>query len=190
LQYLRTERTELDELTEYPGNARVHDDKSLDESVRLNGQYRSIVARELDDGKLQILAGHGTANALRRKGNTHARVEVIRADDREARRIVLADNGTSRNAGYDDALLLDLLDAASRDGGLGGSGWDSDAYNVLLSKSNENPFDEEPLTEQADDSAQLPEGFHVLVTCDDERAQGELLERFISEGLNVRALTA
>jgi hypothetical protein len=123
----------------------VHDEPALDESARTNGQYRSVVARRLEDGALQLLAGHGTVGAFRRQGAGEVRVEVIEADDTEARRIVLADNGTSRNASYDESLLLDLLDAASKDGGLGGTGWDGEAYKELLDAADEgNPFDYDP----------------------------------------------
>lgn len=132
----------IGDLQDYPGNARVHDEAALDESVDTNGQYRAILARRLPDGGYQILAGHGTRGAVRRAGHDTIRVEVIEADDTEARRIVLADNGTSRQASYDDSLLLALLDDASKDGGLTGTGWDSDAYKELLDAADEgNPFD-------------------------------------------------
>jgi ParB-like chromosome segregation protein Spo0J len=113
VRYVATETVPVDALEAYPGNARVHDEPALDESARTNGQYRSVVARRLEDGTLQLLAGHGTVGAFRRQGAGEVRVEVIEADDTEARRIVLADNGTSRGASYDESLLLDLLDAAS-----------------------------------------------------------------------------
>lgn len=131
LRYLATESVPVDALAPYPGNARVHDEAALDESAATNGQYRSVVARRLDGG-LQLLAGHGTVNAFRRQGATEVRVEVIEADDTEARRIVLADNGTSRDATYDDGLLVQLLEAAEHDGGLVGTGWDESAYQELL----------------------------------------------------------
>lgn len=143
MRYLHTDTVRISELHPYPGNARVHDDASLDESAKLNGQFRAIVARTMPDGTLQILAGHGTCAAFERAGDTAIRVEVIDADDTEARRIVLADNATTRNASYDDYLLRALLDEASSDGGLSGTGWDGEAYRKLLNAS-ENPFDFQP----------------------------------------------
>jgi ParB-like chromosome segregation protein Spo0J len=132
VRYVATETVPVGALEPYPGNARVHDEPALDESARTNGQYRSVVARRLEDGTLQLLAGHGTVGAFRRQGAGEVRVEVIEADDTEARRIVLADNASYRNAGYDERLLLDLLDAAAKDGGLEGTGYDEDALRELL----------------------------------------------------------
>jgi hypothetical protein len=136
LRYLRTDTVPIEQLASYPGNARVHDDAALDESAKLNGQYRSIVARTMPDGALQVLAGHGTLGAFARAGD-----KTVRADDTEARRIVLVDNGASRHASYDDALLLRLLDDASTAGGLDGTGWDGESYRKLLASAGENPFD-------------------------------------------------
>lgn len=144
MRYLDTRSVPIDSLQPYPGNARTHDEAALAESAEANGQYRSVVVRQLADGELQILAGHGTTDAFRLRGDEEIRVEVIEADDTEARRILLADNGSSRNAGYNDAALLELLDAASTDGGLLGTGWDGDTYRNLLDKAHE-PFREEPL---------------------------------------------
>lgn len=152
MKYLHTESASIDDLEPYPGNARIHDRNALAESARENGQYRSIVARELPGGALQILAGHGTVDAFRAAGASTVRVEVIDADDREARRIVLADNATSRNASYDERALLDLLDAASIDGGLTGTSWDSEAYEALLGAVTP---DEHPEFD-ADDDDSLP----------------------------------
>jgi ParB-like chromosome segregation protein Spo0J len=127
VRFLRTVELPIDGLQPYPGNARVHDDEALDESADANGQYRSIVAREMGDELPQVLAGHGTWGAFTRRGDTSIRVELIEADDVEARRIVLADNGSNRKASYDDQALLALLDAAAADGGLTGTGWDDAA---------------------------------------------------------------
>jgi DNA modification methylase len=158
VRYVATETVPVDALEAYPGNARVHDEPALDESARTNGQYRSVVARRLDGGTLQLLAGHGTVGAFRRQGAAEVRVEVIEADDTEARRIVLADNGSSRNAGYDERLLLELLDAASKDGGLGGTGWDGEAYKDLLDAADEgNPFDFDPDSDADDFDEEPPE---------------------------------
>lgn len=187
MRYLRTDTVLITKLKAYPGNARVHDDAALDESAKLNGQYRSIVVRTMPNADtFQVLAGHGTLAAFKRAGDKSVRVEIIEADDTEARRIVLVDNGASRNASYDESALLALLDAASADGGLDGTGWDGEALAKLLD-GNENPFDEQLGT---DDTDQLPSGWHVLVTCEDEEQQIELLDRFVGEGLIVKALSA
>jgi hypothetical protein len=132
VRFLGVRDLPIESLEAFPGNARVHDDAALDESAALNGQYRSVVARELPDGRVQLLAGHGTRDAFARRGDVSIRVEVIEADDSEARRINLADNGTARQASYDEGLLAELLAAAAADGGLPGTGWDEAAYRELV----------------------------------------------------------
>lgn len=133
MRYLRTVELPIDGLQPFPGNARIHDDAALDESAEENGQYRSVVAREMGrDALPQVLAGHGTWGAFTRRGDKTIRVELIEATDREARRIVLADNSTSRRAGYDERLLLELVQAADADGGLSGTGYDDADLRDLL----------------------------------------------------------
>ena len=139
MRWIETTVVPIDDPQDYPGNARVHDEDWLSESADNNGQYRSILARRLTDGALQILAGHGTRGAFRRRGDTEIRVEVIEADDREARRINLVDNPRPGIGGFDDAALLYLLDQAKADGGLSGTGWDADAYEDLLKLAGPPP---------------------------------------------------
>lgn len=158
MRFIETTDLPVGDLHPYPGNPRVHDEAALDESIGTNGQYRAIVARRLPDGTHQILAGHGTRNAVHRSGVAVVRVEVIEADDTEARRIVLADNRTSELASYDDRALLDLMDAASRDGGLLGTGWDGDSYRELLDEfESENPFDFRPDADPDEQDVEPPE---------------------------------
>jgi hypothetical protein len=140
VKYLETITVPIDLPQDYPGNARVHDDDWLDGTVA-PGQHRSIFARRLEDGTIQILAGHGTRAALKRKGDRTVRVEVVEADDTEARRVNLSDNPPPGIGGFDDTALLALLDEASLDGGLSGTGWDADRYTELLSAvADGNPF--------------------------------------------------
>src|SRR4051812_9239357 len=134
MRFLGVEELPIGSLEDFPGNARVHDDAALDESAEINGQYRSVVARLLPDGRRQILAGHGTRAAFQRRGDETLRVELLEADDTEALRINLADNATAHNAGYDEALLAELLTQAKAAGGLPGTGWDEAAYKDLIER--------------------------------------------------------
>lgn len=113
MEYLDTvTAVPLADLRPYPGNARIHDLDTIEESIRLNGQYRSLVVRVEDDGQRTILAGNGTAEVLAtRLGVTEARCEFIRCDDAEAARINLVDNKSNDNATFDDEALLAQLRA-------------------------------------------------------------------------------
>lgn len=140
-RYVETLEVEPTDLQPYPGNAKLHDGPALLESVETNGQFRAVLARRLPDGGLQLLAGHGTTDAIKDVGGP-VRVEVVEADDDEARRIVLADNALGARAGYDEQALLALLDDANAHGGFAGTGYDEDLYKELLDKvGSENPFE-------------------------------------------------
>lgn len=128
--YLATRDIPLDELTPYPGNAKRGDVESIRASIRRNGQYRSLVVREVENGPLIVLAGNHTMQALAAEGNATARCEVIRCDDAEARRINLADNRTAELGGYDDAALAELLHEL--EGDFDGSGWTEGDLDGLL----------------------------------------------------------
>ena len=119
----------LDRISDFPGNPRIHDEAALDASVAALGQYRPVLARRLPDGTVQLLAGHGTRDALARAGHKSAAVTLVEADDERAARIVAADNRLSDLGGYDDRLLSELL-AGLPD--LDGTGYSDGDLDTLL----------------------------------------------------------
>ncbi|WP_329368774.1 ParB N-terminal domain-containing protein [Streptomyces sp. NBC_00669] len=129
--YLRTADIPLDDLAEYPGNAKRGDVDAIRASLRRNGQYRSLVVRDAD-GALVILAGHHTRDALAAEGHTTARCEVITCDDDTARTINLADNHIPELGGFDDDALAALLAAAQDANDLDGTGYDNGDLDELL----------------------------------------------------------
>lgn len=62
--YVETRTVPLDELTPYPGNAKLHDLPTIAASLARNGQYRPLVVREIEHGPLIVLAGNGTLQAM------------------------------------------------------------------------------------------------------------------------------
>lgn len=122
----------LADLEPHPHNARRRDERAeaeLRNSMRVNGQYRRIVVRRLDDGRLQTLAGHGTAEAARQLEWTHIAAEVHdHVDDEHAARIVAVDNKTGDMSDDDPVALLELLESM---GSLEGSGFVDDYVDEL-----------------------------------------------------------
>lgn len=122
--------TPIDQLHPHPLNARRRDARAeaeLRDSLRVNGQYRAVVARRhrvRGRDRIQLLAGHGTVEAARQLGWTHVAAEIHDdVDDQAAARIVAVDNRTSDLAyetGYDRQLLAELMAAV---GDLEGSGY-------------------------------------------------------------------
>lgn len=178
--YIRTADIPIDELTPFPGNAKRGDVDQIRSSLRRNGQYRSLVVREIPDGPLIVLAGNHTMQALTAEGRQTARCEVVVCDDATARRINLVDNRAADLGGYDNDALTELL--SYLDGDFEGTGYtDADVAALIdpqLPEEGDAPTDDtEPM-------------WGVIIECLDEQQQTELLERLAAEGRRVRALMA
>ncbi|MFE4329650.1 hypothetical protein ACFRQM_09360 [Streptomyces sp. NPDC056831] len=155
--YQGTATVPLADLTPFPGNAKRGDVDTILSSLRRHGQYRSLVvqhipsptsditaaapARQLLPGRLIVLAGNHTAQALDRHGpgdcrqtfTDHgeqrpcgichndpawvpaARCELVACDEDTARRINLIDNRASDLGSYDPDALADLLSFMDED---------------------------------------------------------------------------
>lgn len=132
--YVATRDVPLDELTPYPGNAKRGDVEQIRKSLRRNGQYRSLVVREIHNGPLIVLAGNHTLQALQEEGRETARCEIVTCDDATARRINLADNRTAELGTYDSDALAELLSPIADD--LEGTGFaEVDLLELLGSQS-------------------------------------------------------
>jgi site-specific DNA-methyltransferase (adenine-specific) len=140
------------ELRHYHLNARTHADAVLRESLLRNGQYKTLVVnRGSKTGRPnEVLAGNGTLAALRELGVEQAACEWLDVDDEAAARIVLVDNRSSDLAGYDDALLAELL-AELPD--LDGTGFLAEDRAALLAGFGPEPV---ALTD-VDDAPSVPE---------------------------------
>lgn len=152
--YVRTAVLPLDELTPFPGNAKRGQVDVILSSLRRNGQYRSLVVREVPGGALVVLAGNHTMQALGAHGAgdcgktvatldgpapcgvcrndpgwlASARCEVVHCDDDTARRVNLVDNRASELGSYDFEALAELLGEV---GGLEGTGYtDRDVEDI------------------------------------------------------------
>jgi hypothetical protein len=184
-QHLGYAVLDIDELEPYDGNARRHDDKVLANSVKVHGQYRTLVVRVIGEDpehpeKYVLLAGHGTAAAMRANRHTKARAELVVCDDEEALQINLIDNRAGDVAWYDeDALAAQLEQAAGFD--FAGTGWDAKSAAKYLDPGGGKPpaGDGEPSQTWA-----------IVVECRDEEQQADLLAKFDAEGLNCRPLIA
>lgn len=128
--YVRTADIPLDELTPFPGNAKRGDVEQIRKSLRRNGQYRSLVVREIPDGPLIVLAGNHTLQALQAEGAPTARCEVVLCDDNTARRVNLVDNRSAELGGYDNDALAELL--SYMDGDYEGTGYTTDDVEALI----------------------------------------------------------
>lgn len=162
-----TEPASLEDLAPYPGNARRGNVDIVLESLRMNGQYKPLVARRQGE-TLTILAGNHTLLALLRheesreacvdwelehdrpcqlcidvdKDDPTALVHIIECDDAAAARINLVDNKAADAAGYDDEALAAIL--SSLEGDFTGTGYGDDEADAIVAR-----YEAEEITEFA-----------------------------------------
>jgi ParB-like nuclease family protein len=134
-------RVPINDLVPYPGNARVHNQAAIAESLAANGQYRPLVIQRSTS---YVLVGNGTLEGAKSLGWDHIDVTYLDIDDDRARRIVLADNRTSDLAAYDEAALIELLAPYQAD--LSGTAWSMDDLESLLARAGDGVMPAEPFT--------------------------------------------
>lgn len=121
----------LADLAPYYRNPRSGDLDAIAESLSTHGQYKPIVVnRGTHTGRPnEILAGNHTAKAARKLGWDDIAVTWLDVDEATAAKIVIVDNRTSDLAGYDTALLADILTDLPD---LEGTGYDQEQLDDLL----------------------------------------------------------
>ncbi|MFB7829300.1 ParB N-terminal domain-containing protein [Streptomyces hydrogenans] len=119
------------ELTPYYRNPRTGDLPAIAESLTVNGQYRAVVVNKgTHTGRPnEILAGNHTVAAAQQLGWEQIAATWVDVDNEAAARIVVVDNRTNDLAGYDTALLAEVL---SEIPDLGGTGYDRESVDRLL----------------------------------------------------------
>jgi hypothetical protein len=115
----------------HPDNPRRGDVALIEESLRQNGWYGTVVAQESTGF---ILIGNHRSRAAQNIGlETCPDVQWVTCDDEQAKRILLSDNRAADMAYYDDASLAKLLDElAETDEGFVGTGFDGGSYELVL----------------------------------------------------------
>jgi ParB-like chromosome segregation protein Spo0J len=178
---VKTVELPIGKLQPHTQNARTHDLAVIKESLQRFGQYRAIVVQaEPHAGKHTILAGHGTWEAMRELKMAKVLVHLVDADAETAKRIMLMDNRANDRGGYDEqALALLLADMPTLDA----TGYEQADLDSLLAKLA-GPADPDPAPQE------IPETFDVIVSCESEDTQLELLERLTGEGLACKALVS
>lgn len=120
-------------------NARIGDVDTIKGSMVANGVYKPIVVNKgTHTGRPnEVLAGNHSLKAMRQlaeENPTDPRwqniaVWLVDVDDERATRILLADNATADKGTYDQAGLLELLEAVDHD--LDGTGYNYDELDTI-----------------------------------------------------------
>jgi hypothetical protein len=127
----------------YYKNPRRGNVEKVAESLKANGQFKQIVVnRGTKTGRPnEILAGNHTVKAMKSLGWTKVNVNWVDVDEEHARRIVLADNGSTDDATYDAEILAELLQQQKEGvGHLVGTTYNEDVVNKLLVEMNTDPL--------------------------------------------------
>lgn len=171
-------RVKIEDLHQYPGNAKRGDVPAIQESLEENEQFAPVVIQK---STMYIISGNHTVQAAQAAGWDEIDAVIVDVDDRRALKINLAANRTADRGSYDAdarALLLDALE-----GDYTGSGYTPKEIEQWSTGY------EEPLPEPGDaETEESDRAWGVIVTCADEKEQTALLKKFTGEGLVVRAL--
>lgn len=175
-------RVRAGDLLPHELNPRVHPETQRQALLALYdevGFARSLLAYELSDGRLKLIDGHLRAGI---DPEQIVDVEVLDVNDREARALLLAIDPLAQLAACEAQTLADLRAMVEPDSAAIRQLWETiDAGRAEVEKT----LDDARKRKQPDD---LPGQFLVLVECESEEEQTELLERFQAEGLKCRAL--
>ena len=174
-------RIRAGELVPHELNPRVHTDTQRQALERLYdeiGFARSLLAYPLADGRLKLIDGHLRASM---HPDQEVEVEVLDVNDTEARALLLAIDPLAQLAGYETETLDRLRQTVEAD---------SEAIRSLWQAVEDASRNTQRRLKQALEQDAPEEQFYVLVECDDEAQQRELLARFHKEGLTCEAKTA
>jgi hypothetical protein len=172
-------RVRAGDLVPHELNARVHTEAQRAALAMLYdeiGFARSLLAYELPDGRLKLIDGHMRRDLT---PDELVDVEVLDVSDAEARALLLAIDPLAQLTGYDEKRLDDLRQTVEHDSTAVKSLWQTLADAERKSR--------ESVHRQLAASKELQSRFFVLIECEDEQQQRELLGRFQREGLKCEA---
>lgn len=141
----------ITELNLHHKNARIGDVETIKGSMVANGVYKPIVVNKgTHTGRPnEVLAGNHSLKAMRQlaeENPTDPRwqniaVWLVDVDEYRATRILLADNATADKGAYDQAALLELLEAVDHD--LDGTGYTYEELDTLRGEAETPDFQPE-----------------------------------------------
>lgn len=120
----------IKDLKPYRLNPRVGNVDAIADSLKINGQYRPVVANRRT---AEVLAGNHTLKAAIALGWDDIAVTWVDVDDVGAAKIVAVDNRANDLASYDDVALVELLKSLPELDGTLYSATDLDALVAALS---------------------------------------------------------
>ncbi|MGE3314013.1 MAG: hypothetical protein AB7O26_02775 [Planctomycetaceae bacterium] len=176
-------RVRADSLRANPRNWRTHpkvQQDALKGVLAEVGYAGALLARELEDGSLELIDGHLRAETT---PDQMVPVLVLDVDEFEAAKILATHDPLAALAEADSEKLAELLREVETG---------SPAIEAMLADlaRDHKLFGSAESAPAEDETGKLRERFQILIECEDENDQVALLERLSSEGHNCRALIA
>jgi len=157
---------DVNELKEFPNNARIGNVREIYESLLQNGQYRPLVVNRRDN---IILAGNHTFQAIKRLGWAKALVWYVDVDDKQAKQIVLVDNKLNDDATYDYTKLEKAIKELQDVSDLIGTGYTQKAVDDLLASVKTEIPEPEVKEIEPKEEANVNPVLDIVLLLNDER---------------------
>lgn len=167
----------IEDVVPYANNAKDHPDKQVDQiiaSIKEFGWTIPILVAE--DGT--VIAGHGRLLAARKMGLQKVPVIVAKGmSDEQRRAYTIADNRLTEGGRWDrEKLALEIGDLKALEFDISTLGFSKAQVDRMFDNKEGN-------------SGSIGEiKYSVVIDCEDEHDQAELIERLEGEGLKCRAL--
>ena len=143
------------------------------------GYADALLARELPNGRLELIDGH-----LRAETTPDSKVPVLVLDvnEQEALKILLTHDPLAALATADQGQVDELVESCS---------FESPQVNEMLEQLQDGSgsFREARLLDETAAELEIPELFQVVVQCNNEDQQQEIYQRMREEGHRCRVLT-
>lgn len=172
-------RVRASELKPNPRNWRTHPAAQHDalRGVLADvGFADAVVARQLDDGTLELIDGHLRVETA---GDALVPVLVVDLDDEQATRVLLTHDALASMATVDDNQLASLLEDVD---------FENEALDTLFAKMVADSWAAAPKIDDRPE-VEIPELFQVVAECRNETEQEALYERLRGEGYKCRLMT-
>jgi len=174
----KVQRWPIDRPKPFARNARTHSPAQVTQLAKLITEYGWTMP-VLCDERATVIAGHGRLLAARELGLSEVPVMVARGWSAAQKRAYrLADNQSALMSSWDVELLRSEIGDLRKQGiDLELAGFTSDGLRGVF-----------PRTADERRAVEGEPHFEIVVTCESEDQQRELLEQFNTDGLKCRAL--
>ena len=169
----------VDQLLANPLNFRLHPDnqqQALAGAIDDIGFIRSVTVNQRTG---RVVDGHLRVTLAARSGVETLPVEYVDLDEAEEAQALLSLDPIAAMAASDKAKLDELMRAVQSD---------DERVQTMITEIAERENINFDQTEELGKTEIIPEQYMILIECDNEQKQTELLEKFIEQGLKCRAL--